>query len=157
MKDNKLTHADSESSGLDGRATPGGLDGAVEEALVALLDNATARLLAPGEDFAIICNLGDDLRDALAALTAERDALRDALARVFLLVEDGTLVRDTSRDHEPDFSIRQIPFVMALRNAQDALALSSVQPAQQPSSATEPPVPRRSAKSDASDSSSSEP
>ena len=93
-------------------------------------------------------------RSTLARAEAERDRLREALRRLFALVKDGTLVRDISKDSEPGFAIRQIPFVMALRNAQAALAPPSVHPASEPPSATKAPGAEALAKSDvASDSS----
>jgi hypothetical protein len=91
--------------------------------------------------------------NATAAAEAERDQLREALRRLFALVEDGTLVRDISKDSEPGFAIRQIPFVMALRNAQAALAHPSAHPASERPSATGAPGAEAPAKSDvASDS-----
>lgn len=46
---------------------------------------------------------------------------RDALKVVMQLIDDGLLVRDTSRDSEPDWAMRQLPLICALQKARAAL------------------------------------
>lgn len=67
---------------------------------------------------AIIAHLEQERDSALA----EVERLREALTAIMVLIESGQLQRNTSDDHNPDFGIRQIPFVMALAKAQAALA-----------------------------------
>ena len=50
------------------------------------------------------------------------EELLAALQGVMALIADGTLVRDTKRDREPGWAIRQIPMVMALKAADAAIA-----------------------------------
>ena len=49
----------------------------------------------------------DDHGAELAAKDAEIERLRDALQQVRDLLDDGTLVRDTSRDHETMYFLKQ--------------------------------------------------
>lgn len=51
----------------------------------------------------------------------EFDQVRDALAGVMQLIDDGVLVRDTLQDHRADWAIRQLPLIEALKKAQEAL------------------------------------
>ncbi len=66
------------------------------------------------------------LRDHLAkhgwVIRAAADDLLLALKAMVNLVDSGTLVRDISRDHEAGFAVRQLPLVMTLKNAQEAIA-----------------------------------
>jgi len=43
------------------------------------------------------------------------------LRELFALIEDGTLVRDISRDAEPGWAMRQLPLVQALARAKQIL------------------------------------
>lgn len=63
----------------------------------------------------------DSLGATAFRIRAEHDCLARALRTLFALVEDGTLVRDTSRDHEPGWALRQVPLVQALARARAAL------------------------------------
>lgn len=53
------------------------------------------------------------------ALSAER--LREALAGIMKLIDNGELVRDISHDHEGAYALRAINFVIKLKAAQEAL------------------------------------
>lgn len=46
----------------------------------------------------------------------------EALRGMLRLMDDGLLVRDISRDHEPGWAVRQMPLVMGIKRAQTALA-----------------------------------
>lgn len=59
---------------------------------------------------------------ANAHLIAAAPELYEALAGVLQLIADGKLVRNTSGDSNPDWAMRQLPFVMALSRAETALA-----------------------------------
>lgn len=59
---------------------------------------------------------------ANAKLIAAAPDLYAALKGVLELISAGKLVRDTSSDANPDWAMRQMPFVMALGAAEDALA-----------------------------------
>ena len=69
----------------------------------------------------MIERIAEDALRAREALTAERDALRAALRGLMRLLEDGTLVRDISHDHEPGWAMRQLPLTQALAAAHAAL------------------------------------
>ena len=67
---------------------------------------------------------GGQARQGLASLSqlAERvKALREAGQKIFDYIEDGTLVRDISRDHEHSWVLRAGMLVKALKELQDAL------------------------------------
>jgi hypothetical protein len=49
------------------------------------------------------------------------DQLVEALDELMALIENNTLVRNISRDGDPDWAIRQLPLVMTLKKAQAAL------------------------------------
>jgi len=51
---------------------------------------------------------------------AERDEARAALRDLFALVEDGTLVRNASRDDEPGWPLKAMRLVMVLKRAAEA-------------------------------------
>lgn len=55
-------------------------------------------------------------------LLAAAQEMREALAGVMQLIAVGKLIRCTSEDANPDFAMRQLPFVMALSAAEKALA-----------------------------------
>jgi hypothetical protein len=62
----------------------------------------------------------DKLVHQVQDLKAENATLRAqlaALVKVYMLVEEGTLVRDTSHDHEAGWALRQIPLVQTLAEA----------------------------------------
>lgn len=48
--------------------------------------------------------------------------LLDALKSVLNMIESGILVRDTSKDLEPGWAMRQIPIVTSLQKAGNAIA-----------------------------------
>lgn len=48
--------------------------------------------------------------------------LLDALKSVLSMIESGILVRDTSKDLEPGWAMRQIPIVTSLQKAGNAIA-----------------------------------
>jgi len=59
--------------------------------------------------------------DALHALRAENQRLKEALVAVVKLVDDGLLVRNVANDHMEGWGIRALPIVQALQQANDAL------------------------------------
>lgn len=64
------------------------------------------------------------LKDALALPINWREraeAAEYALRELMALIEQKVLVRDTSRDGEPGWAMRQIPVVMALKHAQNVI------------------------------------
>jgi len=52
------------------------------------------------------------------------DALLAACKEIWKLVDDGVLVRDISRDFEPNWILRQIPVVRSLRKLEEAIKLA---------------------------------
>jgi len=57
----------------------------------------------------------------LGAVTAQRDELLHSLKTLFCWIEDGTLVRDISKDAEPKFALRMMTFVHELGMAKAAI------------------------------------
>jgi len=57
----------------------------------------------------------------LREVTRQREALADALAALFKLIEDGSLVRDTTHDLAEGFAMKAMNLVMVLKRAHDAL------------------------------------
>lgn len=57
----------------------------------------------------------------LEELGREVERLREALRDLFALMDEGFLVRDISRDAEPDWALKMIPFVQRLQKAKAAL------------------------------------
>lgn len=49
--------------------------------------------------------------------------LRDVLAGVMKVIDDGLLVRNISNDHRSDWGVKALPLIMALKHAQEALDL----------------------------------
>lgn len=47
--------------------------------------------------------------------------LRAALSDVFAMIDEGWLGRDISKDHEPDWAMKQAPYLMRLKAAQKSL------------------------------------
>jgi len=66
----------------------------------------------------LICGIGDKFWE-------REETLRTALRNVMGLIESGELVRDTSKDHERGWAMKQIVFVQKLKAASDALASES--------------------------------
>ncbi len=58
----------------------------------------------------------------LCPLHAAAPELYQALVGVMQLIADGKLIRRTSDDPDPDWAMRQLPFVLALGAAEAALA-----------------------------------
>ncbi len=56
-------------------------------------------------------------------LLRQRDALREALAGIFQMIESGELVRDVSKDGDPSWAMTVVPLVTKLNQARAALAL----------------------------------
>lgn len=48
----------------------------------------------------------------------------EALEALLQLTTDGILVRDTRNDHDPAWAIKQMPLVMALKKADEAIKLA---------------------------------
>ena len=65
---------------------------------------------------------GAAIESAIVASRERERALREALCGLFAMIENGTLVRDTSRDNEPGWAMKQLPLVAALKAAEAALA-----------------------------------
>ena len=63
----------------------------------------------------------DSLGTTALRIHTERDRLAHALRTLLAFVEDGTLVRNTSQDHAPDWALRQIPLVRVLADARATL------------------------------------
>lgn len=57
----------------------------------------------------------------LGIAISERDAAVDACRALMVMIGNGTLVRDISKDSEPGFAVRQITLVRALKWAQDVI------------------------------------
>lgn len=51
--------------------------------------------------------------------------LEQALRDMFSLIDEGWLIRDTSKDSEPGFAVRQLPFAVKLGRAKQALTTIS--------------------------------
>lgn len=49
------------------------------------------------------------------------DALIESLSDILSLIDEGVLVRDTSKDHEPTWAMAQVPLVKALVKARQLL------------------------------------
>jgi hypothetical protein len=62
----------------------------------------------------------EEIRKAFAVKDAEISRLRRILCKLTGYIEDGTLVRDTSRDHETSWAMRMLPFVRDLSEAKEA-------------------------------------
>lgn len=58
---------------------------------------------------------------ALIDLVRKKD---EALEDLFALMDENYLIRDISSDSEPDFALRQLPYIMRLKKAKEALALT---------------------------------
>lgn len=68
------------------------------------------------------------LNDSFASMAAtalrvkaERDDLLVALKGLMAMIDTGKLVRDTSRDHETGWALKQVDLVRALQTAQSAI------------------------------------
>lgn len=57
-------------------------------------------------------------------MEVENIKLREALHEVFALIDAGVFVRDVSRDADPDWCLKMIPFVQRLKKARAALGES---------------------------------
>jgi hypothetical protein len=62
-----------------------------------------------------------EIRQKLNEAAARIETLEKAGRGIWKLIEDGLLVRNTSRDDEPDWAIKQLPVIMALKDLQAAL------------------------------------
>lgn len=63
----------------------------------------------------------DDLIADRQRLLDERKELVEALKIIFQLMDDGYLVRDTSHDHDPDWSIKALKLAMTLKKSYEVL------------------------------------
>ena len=61
------------------------------------------------------------LSKEVMGLKEENAKLKTALKDLFKMIDDGELVRNTTRDHEPDWARRQMNFVMSLKFAKEAI------------------------------------
>ena len=59
--------------------------------------------------------------DKINALTKQRNELLAACKDIFALMDEGFLVRSTADDHEPDWAIKNVPFVMRLNQIRVAI------------------------------------
>lgn len=62
------------------------------------------------------------LLEQLDQVQAREKRLREALGDVLAMIDEGWLGRDTSRDHEPDWAVRQMPYVQRLADAKRVIA-----------------------------------
>lgn len=73
--------------------------------------------------------IGGDFQHTISAMEAQANArliaaapeLLASLHKVLKYIDDGFLVRNIEKDHEPDFFIRMAPFVMDLKEASEAI------------------------------------
>jgi len=65
--------------------------------------------------------ISKNLRDAALKLEADCDALVKALQAIMGYIDNGTLVRDISKDGDRDWAGRMMKFVLDLRDAAQAL------------------------------------
>lgn len=75
-----------------------------------------------GRGGALVGYLSDDDADFLRTAIHCHDELVDALKGLFELIERGDLVRDITRDGDPDWAIKMFDFVPRLQKAQAAIA-----------------------------------
>jgi hypothetical protein len=54
-------------------------------------------------------------------LQRENKELKEALRDLFSMMEEGFLVRDISKDHEPNWVFKMMSFVSRLKKAQDLI------------------------------------
>ena len=64
----------------------------------------------------------DELLKHEAALRSQRDALAEALRDMFVMMEEGLLIRDISKDGDSDWGMRMLQFTRRLAAANSALA-----------------------------------
>ena len=65
-------------------------------------------------------------QERIAQLTEQRDELRAALITILKGFEDGVFVRDVTGDGASDWSVKLLPFIVALSKAQAAIARSQL-------------------------------
>lgn len=68
----------------------------------------------------VTISVTDDTRKLGEALE-EIARMKAALRGVLDLIDKGVLVRDTSRDHEPEWAMRMVPLLMAIQSAKVSL------------------------------------
>lgn len=61
------------------------------------------------------------LHDDIERLEKEKTKIKDVLRDLFALIEDGSLVRNTTKDSEPAWPIKAMKLVMVLKRATDIL------------------------------------
>ena len=61
------------------------------------------------------------MEEKIKQLESQIKELRDSLSDVMGLIDSGDLIRDTSKDHEPDYTQRMLVLVGKLKVATDLL------------------------------------
>ena len=74
------------------------------------------------ENAALSGQTQDGNRETAASNVSETDALLKACKWFMQQLEDGVLVRDISRDGEPDWHMRMLRFTVSLSEASEAIA-----------------------------------
>lgn len=59
----------------------------------------------------------DDIVRILKNVGKERDSVKESLSNILSHIESGYLVRDTSKDHQPNWALKQLPFLFDLKEA----------------------------------------
>jgi hypothetical protein len=62
----------------------------------------------------------EEIRKAFAAKDAEIARLKGMVRKLLGYIDNGTLVRDTSRDHETSWFLRMLPLVRDISEAKEA-------------------------------------
>ncbi len=67
-----------------------------------------------------VLSIIEELSAQIDALKLERNAAQAALRDLLLMMDEGLLVRDISKDAGPDFALRMLSFVARLKRASEA-------------------------------------
>lgn len=62
-----------------------------------------------------------EIQKANGKLLAAAPDLLEALQSVLALIDNGTLVRNISKDSEPDYAVRQLLLILAIKQASEAI------------------------------------